>query len=212
MVTKTNEQALEAAIEKALTGTCLEDLAGVVQEDPTPYGGDLPFYIGYADDFDPIHAIDTKRFWSFLESTQSEELEKLQRSSDWQLKDPATLRPPREERRSLLSILRKGLEVEDAHFTMLYQLPQASSSKTVRENFLKNQFSVSRQIRYNNDNQKQEVDMVIFLNGLPLATLELKNPWTGQNARVHGIKQYKTDRDQRQPLAAVWPMPRALRR
>ncbi|MDB4772065.1 DEAD/DEAH box helicase family protein [Akkermansiaceae bacterium] len=199
MVTKTNEQALEAAIEEALTGTCLEELAGVVQEDPTPYGNDLPFYIGYADDFDPIHAIDTKRFWSFLEATQPEDLEKLQRSSDWQLK--ILQRFDRlVKKNGLLSILRKGLEVEDAHFTMLYQLPQASSSKTVRENFLKNQFSVSRQIRYNNDNQKQEIDMVVFLNGLPLATLELKNPWTGQNAKVHGIKQYKTDRDQRQPL------------
>lgn len=199
MVTKTNEQALEAAIEKALTGTCLEELTGdgVVREDTPPYGSQ--FFIGYADDFDPIHAIDTKRFWSFLETTQPEELEKLQRSSDWQLK--ILQRFDRlVKKNGLLSILRKGLEVEDAHFIMLYQLPQASSSKTVRENFLKNQFSVSRQIRYNNDNQREEIDMVVFLNGLPLATLELKNPWTGQNAKVHGIKQYKSDRDQRQPL------------
>jgi len=42
--------------------------------------------------------------------------------------------------------------------------------------------------------------MVIFINGLPIATLELKNPWTGQTAKVHGIKQYKYDRDIRQPL------------
>ncbi len=199
MVTKTNEQALEAAIEKALAGTCLEELANVVQEDPTPYGDNLPFFIGYADDFDPIHAIDTKRFWSFLEATQPEELEKLQRSSDWKLK--ILQRFDRlAKKHGLLRILRKGIEVEDAHFTMLYQHPHASSSKIVRENFLKNQFSVTRQVRYNNDNQREEIDMVIFINGLPIATLELKNPWTGQNAKVHGIKQYKSDRDQRQPL------------
>ena len=42
--------------------------------------------------------------------------------------------------------------------------------------------------------------MVVFVNGLALATLELKNPWTGQTAKVHGIKQYKYDRDTRQPL------------
>ena len=199
MTSKTNEQALEAAIEKALTGTCLEELAAgdLVREDSTPYGDD--FFMGHADDFDPVHAIDTTRFWSFLETTQPEELEKLQRSSDWKLKilqrfDRMT------KKHGLLKTLRKGLEVEDAHFTMLYQLPQASSSKSVRENFAKNEFSVTRQVRYNNDNQREEIDMVVFINGLAIATLELKNPWTGQNAKVHGIKQYKSDRDTKQTL------------
>ena len=42
--------------------------------------------------------------------------------------------------------------------------------------------------------------MVLFCNGIPLATLELKNPWTGQTAEVHGIRQYKCDRDIKQPL------------
>jgi len=42
--------------------------------------------------------------------------------------------------------------------------------------------------------------MVIFINGLPIITMELKNPWTGQNARFHGIKQYKEDRDPKEPL------------
>jgi len=44
------------------------------------------------------------------------------------------------------------------------------------------------------------MDMVIFINGLPIITMELKNPWTGQNARFHGIKQYKEDRDPKEPL------------
>ena len=42
--------------------------------------------------------------------------------------------------------------------------------------------------------------MVLFVNGIPFATMELKNPWTGQTARFHGQYQYKNDRDQRQPL------------
>jgi type I restriction enzyme R subunit len=42
--------------------------------------------------------------------------------------------------------------------------------------------------------------MVVFVNGLPIATLELKNHWTGQTAKVQGIKQYKYDRDIKQPL------------
>src|SRR5690606_13507681 len=64
----------------------------------------------------------------------------------------------------------------------------------------KNEFSVTRQVRYNLDNSREEIDMVIFVNGLGVATLELKNPWTGQTAKFHGIKQYKNDRDIRQPL------------
>ena len=201
MVTKTNEQALEAAIEKALTGTCLEELTqgGVLREPDPVYGSRTRYHVGFAADFDPKHAIDTVRFWSFLEATQKDELEKLQSSPDWKLKI-LTRFDRMVKKYGILKLLRKGLEVEDAHFTLLYQLPLASSSKVVRENFQKNEFSVTRQVKYNTENQLQEIDMVIFINGLPISTVELKNPWTGQSAKVHGIKQYKADRDPKQPL------------
>ena len=42
--------------------------------------------------------------------------------------------------------------------------------------------------------------MAVFVNGLPLFTFELKNPWTGQTARYNGRKQYREDRDPRDPL------------
>jgi len=201
VISKTNEQALEAAIEKALTGTCLEELSGSngVREPEATYGRRTPFFMGFADDFDPKYALDTVRFWSFLERTQKEELEKLQRSSDWKLKIIQRY-DKMVKKYGLLHILRKGLEVEDAHLTMLYPLPLASSGKTIQENFQKNEFSITRQIKYNNENQREEIDMVVFINGLAVATLELKNAWTGQSAKVHGIKQYKADRDPKQPL------------
>lgn len=202
MASKTNEQALESAIEKALTGTCLEELEGTGGETSEEKGIYLPadrFLIGAADEFDPQYAIDTKRFWSFLEATQKDELAKLQRSSDWKLR--ILERYDRMVKKyGVLRLLRKGLEVEDAHFTLLYQVPLASSSQAVRENFAKNEFSITRQVRYNLDNQHESIDMVVFINGIPVSTLELKNPWTGQNARVHAIKQYKQDRDTHQPL------------
>lgn len=100
----------------------------------------------------------------------------------------------------LLRLLRKGLEVEDAHFVLLYQQPMASSSQTVKERFEQNEFSITRQVRYNLENQRESIDMVVFVNGLPIATLELKNHWTGQSAKVQGIRQYQKDRDPRQPL------------
>ncbi|MFO7862666.1 MAG: DEAD/DEAH box helicase family protein, partial [Salinivirgaceae bacterium] len=100
----------------------------------------------------------------------------------------------------VLRILKKGLEVEDAFFTLLYPMPLESSSQTAKDNFASNEFSVTRQVQYNLENLREEIDMVVFVNGLPLATLELKNHWTGQNAKVHGVRQYKKDRDIRQPL------------
>ena len=202
ITSKTNEQALEATIEKALTGTCLEDIkasGNTVAEAQELYRSGNGYYIGKTDDFNAKYAIDETRFWHFLENTQKEELEKLQRSSDWKLK--IMERYDRMVKKyGLLRLLRKGLDVEDAHFTLLYQLSLASSSQTVKDNFEKNEFSVTRQVQYNLDNSREEIDMVIFINGLPIATLELKNPWTGQTAKVHGIKQYKYDRDIRQPL------------
>jgi type I restriction enzyme R subunit len=197
---KTNETALESAIEMALTGLSREDLEGRgnIQDVPA-IGYDRKWRIGEAADFNSRYALDEMRFWHFLENTQEEELNKLRRYPDWKLK--ILERYDRMvQKYGLLRVLRKGLEIEDAHFTLLYQLPLASSSQTVRDNFDRNEFSVSRQVHYNLDNPRESIDMVLFINGMPIATLEVKNPWTGQSAKVHGIKQYKYDRDTKQPL------------
>lgn len=202
MKSQTNEQALEAAIEKALTGTCQEEKnlgLNLVAEPQEIYRGGNGFYIGNSNDFNAQFALDEIRFWHFLENTQKEELDKLKRTSDWKLKIVERL-DRLIKKYGLLRLLRKGLEVEDAHFTLLFQVPMASSSQVVKDNFEKNEFSVTRQVRYNTENQREEIDMVVFVNGLPIATLELKNAWTGQTAKVQGIKQYKYDRDIRQPL------------
>jgi type I restriction enzyme R subunit len=202
MASQTNEKALEMAIEKALTGTCLEELAaaGLVAQDPRAiYNTGGTYHLGDASHFDAKYALDVHRFWHFLESTQQDELDKLKRAADWKLK--ILERYDRMVKKyGLLRILRKGLEVDDAHFTLFFQFPMASSSAVVKENFAKNEFSVTRQVRYNPDNQRESIDLVVFVNGLPIATLELKNAWTGQSAKVHGIRQYKYDRDIRQPL------------
>lgn len=202
MRSKTNEQALESAIQKALTGKTSEDLKsqGIsIEETNEAYLAGAGYFIGNPNNFDAKYAIDLHHFWQFLEETQEEELEKIQRHSDWKLRILERF-DRLVKRHGILRLLKKGIGVEDAHFTLFYQPPMASSSKEVKDNYTKNHFSVSRQIRYNTENQREEIDMVIFLNGIPLVTIELKNPWTGQNARVHGIRQYQFDRDYRQPL------------
>lgn len=199
MTSKTNEQALEAAIEKTLTGSCQEETKDTAKEPNQQYRSGNGFYMGDANDFNAKYAIDELRFWHFLETTQSEELAKLQRSTDWKLK--ILERYDRMVRKyGLLRILKKGLEVEDAFFALLYPMPLASSSQTAKDNFESNEFSVTRQVRYNQDNLREEIDMVVFVNGLPISTIELKNHWTGQTAKIQGIKQYKYDRDIKQPL------------
>lgn len=205
MQSTTNEQALERAIEKVLTGSCVEELkdAGTTVQQAAEkqelYRGGNGYFIGSPDDFDPKYALDTFHFWRFIERTQKEELDKLKRQSDWKLK--VLERFDRMVKKyGVLRVLRKGLDVDDAHFTLMYPYPPVSAAQSLKDNFEKNEFSVTRQLRYSVDNPREEIDMVMFINGIPFATMELKNHWTGQNARLHGQNQYKFQRDNKQPL------------
>jgi type I restriction enzyme R subunit len=202
---QTNEQALESAIEKRLTGTSLEELrsagldAEAFAERRDMYRAGNGYYIGSPDDFNKRFAIDEVRLFDFLQSTQEAELVKLQKQADWKLKILERI-DRMIKKYGIIRLYRKGLDVDDAHFTMLYPLPLASSSDRVKRDFESNQFSITRQLKYSSTNPLEEIDMVLFVNGLPFSTMELKNLWTGQNAKVHGQNQYKFKRDISQPL------------
>jgi len=198
MVSKTNEQALEAAIQKHLTGITLEEFR--LGEAVPDYDHSL-YLLGHPNDFDAQYALDTRFFWEFLEQTQKDELEKIQRNSphDWQRKILERF-DRLVKKNGILHLLKKGFGVDDAHLHLMYPAPLASSSQKVKQNFVENRFSCTRQIRYSLTNPLQEIDMVLFLNGIPLITLELKNEWTGQTARYNGQKQYREGRDPKQPL------------
>ncbi|WP_100615379.1 type I restriction endonuclease subunit R [Confluentibacter citreus] len=201
MPSQTNEQALEETIEKILTGSSIEILKETngLNEPNALYRAGNGYYIGLANDFNAKYAIDEVRFWHFLETTQNEELVKIQKQTDWKLKILERL-DRLIKKYGVMRLLRKGLDVDDAHFTLFFVLPLASSSQSVKDNFDKNEFSVTRQLRYSITNPREEIDMVLFINGLPISTMELKNHWTGQNAKVHGQNQYKFKRDTTQPL------------
>ncbi|PKM10660.1 MAG: DEAD/DEAH box helicase [Gammaproteobacteria bacterium HGW-Gammaproteobacteria-3] len=200
MVSKTTEKELEIAIEKQLTGTCLEAQKGVAEVGDLPFSPNHGYQLGLPQDFNARYAIDSKRFWAFLEQTQPKELEKLQKhGGDWQLKVLERF-DKLIKKYGLLHLLKKGLSVDDATLHLMYPAPLVSSSEKVKQNFADNIFSSTRQVRYSLSNTLEEIDLVLFINGLPFATLELKNPWTGQTARYHGQKQYREDRDINQPL------------
>lgn len=178
MVSQTNEAALETHIENALAkdGYC----------------------IGNPAHFDREFAIDGKLFWQFLEATQPKELAKLKDRPNWQRLLLERLNK-KIKKDSVLAVLKKGLDIDDAHFDLLYRLPYNDLNPDVVANFAANIFSVTRQVHYSESDTFKSVDMVLFVNGLAIASLELKNPWTGQNVH-NAIKQYRTDRDPREPL------------
>ncbi|OKP01837.1 type I restriction endonuclease subunit R [Xenorhabdus eapokensis] len=208
MVSKTNEQALESTIEKCLAGISSEELKEGLSLQDTGFVysvGSSPDSAGYSIgvplDFDNQYALDKRFFWQFLEKTQKEELAKLKKNSPSDWKRKLLERYDRLiKKHGVLHLLKKGLSVDDAHFDLMYSVPLASSSDKVKQNFTDNIFSCTRQVRYSLANPRQEIDMVLFINGIPIITLELKNAWTGQTARYHGKKQYREDRDTNQPL------------
>lgn len=175
----TSELALETLIEKQLT----ED----------------GYFIGRPQDFNMELAVDEVRLWHFIETTQPQEFEVLVRIPNYRAKF-LTLLDRKIKKYGVLHLLRTAFEVEDASFTLFFVPPIASSSESVLNQFYSNEFSVTRQVRYNKERPYDEIDMVIFINGLPIATFELKNAWTGQTAKTNGIKQYRQNRDPKQPL------------
>nr|WP_299379651.1 type I restriction endonuclease subunit R [uncultured Halomonas sp.] len=197
-VSDTTEKALEQSIERHLAGFTTEEQKQDVRE--TGSYGMNAYRLGHAVDFDAVLALDTAKFWAFLEATQAKALNKLKERNpaDWQAKILGQF-DKLAKRKGVLHLLKKGLPVEDAHFVLMYPAPLASSAQKVHDDFAANIWSVTRQVHQSQANPNESVDMVLFLNGLPIITLELKNPWTQQTARHHGQKQY-CDRDVTQPL------------
>jgi type I restriction enzyme, R subunit len=198
---KTNEAALEACIERHLTGGTGDATSGSfpIAEDPAAYRTEkgAGYLRGKHSDFNTEFAIDELKFWKFLESTQPAELAKLHYKADWKRQVLERLHR-KLKKDGLLAVLKKGLDVDDAHLTLFYRLPYNDLNPDVTARFESNVFSVTRQVFFSKTDHKS-VDMVVFLNGLPLATLELKNPWTGQNVN-HAKRQYREDRDPKETL------------
>ena len=135
----------------------------------------------------------------FIQETQPNEYQKLERQ--YRTETPAKLldRISREiDRRGVLDVLRKGIKDRGCNFNLTYFRPSSGMNPRHQELYDQNRFSLIRQLKYSQKNEKS-VDMTLFLNGLPLVTMELKNSLTGQTV-IDAEKQYRTDRDPREPL------------
>lgn len=197
---KTNEQAFEALIERALIGTTLEERKESGQTDVDTQAPDAAhYYWGKPSDFEKKVALDQRRLWSFLEATQQEELDKyvgkdLKASLEKQIdSDIRTF--------GIIQVLRKGVELNNIKVSLFYPKPSAADSELSKKRYASNQFSVTRQQTFSLQNPGLEIDMVLYVNGLPIFTFELKNPWTHQTAKYDGQKQYKSvERNPKEPL------------
>lgn len=199
LLSQTNEQAFEYLIEKALVGSTVEERKATGNEDIDAQNpGPDQYYWGRPKDMSSKLAIDVHRLWSFLKSTQKDVLAEykgkdLQASVERQIfSDISTF--------GIIKVIRDGVDVNNIHLRLFFPKPSPSGSEESKVKYAKNQFSVTRQQTFSLLNPGLEIDMVVFINGLPIFTFELKNPWTYQTAKYNGQKQYKEDRSPREPL------------
>jgi type I restriction enzyme R subunit len=95
-------------------------------------------------------------------------------------------------------VLRKGLKHGPHEIHLFYGSPSPGNSQANLQ-FAFNRFSVTRQLRYSRDETARALDLGLFMNGLPIATFELKNSLTKQTVD-DAVEEYKRDRDPREKL------------
>lgn len=96
-----------------------------------------------------------------------------------------------------LYVLRNGFRYFGRTFKLAYFKPNTNLNPSSKDDYNKNLLKVYRQVHFSQNNSNLSVDLVLALNGVPVVTLELKNPLSGQN--VENAKwQYKKDRDPRE--------------
>ena len=103
-------------------------------------------------------------------------------------------------RRGALEVLRNGVKDMGCKFRLAYFRPASGLNEELQRLHAANLFAVVRQLRYSEQGE-QSLDLAIFLNGIPIFTAELKNPLNGQDVE-DAIRQYRQDRDPREPLLA----------
>jgi type I restriction enzyme R subunit len=200
MTTDTSERGLERLICTALTGSPCDAGAGAsgeVRERPAVYGAG--WICGDAEDYDREYCVDLAQFAAFLRETQPDASEALDLGRDGPTRRKFLARLQGEvTRRGTIDVLRHGIKHGPHHLDLFYGTPSPGNPKA-RERYDANRFSVSRQLRYSRDETRLALDLCLFINGLPVATFELKNSLTKQTV-ADAEEQYKRDRDPREKL------------
>ncbi|KMN72590.1 restriction endonuclease subunit R [Bacillus cereus] len=145
------------------------------------------------------YGLDVEELFAFLEDTQAKQLRALEKSYGADYKQKMLNRICDQLRKQgIMECLRHGIKDRGVTLKLIYNKPPTTMNQLMNDLYRKNKFTVSRQVFYS-DKHKNSLDMVLFINGLPLIVMELKNPLTGQTVE-HAMKQLKMDRDPREQL------------
>ena len=196
--TDTTEQGLEKRIVDILTGVALTEELPSDSTKPVP-GQLLTWIQGSPADYDRANCVDLIQLSEFLGATQPETAVALSLGSDNPTRRKFLNRVRTEIRkRGTIDVLRKGINDYPHHVDLFYATPTPGNT-TAAERHAQNRFSVTRQLRYSNDEKQRALDLALFINGLPIATFELKNNLTGQTV-TDAINQYRLTRNHREEL------------
>ncbi|MEJ7669742.1 MAG: RNA-binding domain-containing protein [Casimicrobiaceae bacterium] len=204
MTVEVSERSFEATIECGLLmfgpDACPGDV-NVAKQEPPPYGERVPG--GYRKretaDYDRALCLLPREVVDFVLATQPKEWKKLAQHHGAVVKEQFLKRLATEiERRGALDVLRQGIKDSGCKFRLAYFRPASGLNEETKRLHAANLFAVVRQLCYSTKNENC-LDLMLFLNGIPIFTAELKNPLNGQKVE-DAIRQYKADRDPREPL------------
>jgi type I restriction enzyme R subunit len=149
--------------------------------------------------YDKARALDSELLFEFLKNTQADKVARLEEMYGEKMQERILKRLSDELKNlGVIDVLRKGIEEGPVKLDLIFFKPISALNRETQELYKKNIWSVMRQV-YFSEKTEQSLDLAIFVNGIPIATSELKNEITGQNV-WHAIRQYKTDRDPKEIL------------
>jgi len=180
MKTDTTEKGLEAHITQHL---CLVNA----------------FEERHFSNYNRVDCVDENLLFSFLQTTQEKEVMKLQSIHGINFRSKVLYRLNNQIKSSgIIEVLRKGIIDNNIKIKLFFDKPVSSLNEKDLTLYNQNIFSVTRQVHYSTQNENS-LDLVIFINGLPIITFELKNELTKQTVK-DAIKQYKSNRDPKEEL------------
>lgn len=150
-------------------------------------------------DFSRDLAFDKKAVLSFIQTSQPKEWDKLKSYYKDDTENKFIQRLFKElDLRGMLDVIRHGINDSGVKFKLAYFKPDSKLNPETIELYKLNKLSVTRQVHFSAKNNKS-IDLLLSLNGLPVATIELKNHFTGQSVN-EAMEQYRTSRDPRELL------------
>ena len=151
-------------------------------------------------DFDAVNAIDSQMLFDFIYATQPETWQKLETQHGSQVKSNFLKRLTKEiELRGTLDVFRRGVIDLGCKFDLTYFKPEDNLNPDHSRLYQANILTIMRQVHYSPKDTNKSLDTVVFLNGLPVFTIELKNPLTNQTVE-NAIWQYCHTRNPNDPL------------